>query len=137
MSAWKWFERATGGMSGVVPGSDDFLLFSKRGKEILAKRPHLAWGVRNLAGPVGLAAKVHYLDQTILGGASNRTLDVLTYGRYDAGDAWDRSPKARLSRRHTHGYFVSPSDRMRRNPSQGRFDDVIADYRRLGVEWRP
>lgn len=142
MSAWKWFPRLAGGMAGVIPGADDALLFTSRGQAVLTKYPQFAWGVRNLAGPIGIATKVHAVDQSnkLLGGASNRMLHVITGGRYDAGSAWDTSPKARWDSRsdyHTHGYFVSPTSRVERNPSQGRWDVVQQDYARGGVVWMP
>ncbi len=136
-NAAKWFQRAAGGLAGLVPAADDALYLTNKGKQILARYPQIGWGVRNIAVPLGTAAKLQFLDQSILGGASNRTLDNMTGGRYDAGTAWERSPKARFSRRHTHGYFVSPSNRMRRNTPQGQYDQVISEYRREGIEWRP
>ncbi len=128
-NALKWFERGAGGMTGLIPGADDALMFTQRGKRILTSRPQLAWGVRNIAGPLAVAAKLIYLDQTVLGGASNRTLDVITRGRYDAGGAWDRSPSARLSRLHTHGWQVKPENRMRRNAPLPYGEDYLRQER--------
>ncbi len=113
----KWFARAAGGMTGVAGPGDDVLQFTRWGKQVLATRPNLAWGVRNLAGPVSMIGKVELIDKVVLGGASARTLEVITFGRYQAPQsAWDNSPKARFERVWKHGVHTKPSDRMRSNP---------------------
>ena len=99
MSARKWFVRGAGGLTGVAGPGDDALLYTKTGKKILSSRPNLAWGVRNIAGPLGMASKFYFLDQTVLGGASSRILQGITFGRYQAPESsWENSPKARLAR---------------------------------------
>jgi len=65
---------------------------------------------------MGAYVGAEFVDKTILGGASARTLEVITRGKYKAPEsAWTNSPKSRLGRLHTHGYQVKPSDRMRKN----------------------
>ncbi len=132
MSARKWFSFGAGGMTGVAGPGDDFLLYTRRGKKFLSTRPVFASGVRNLAGPVSLYGKAEFVDKVILGGASARTLEVLTFGKYQAPEsAWRDSPKARLGRLHTHGYQVKPADRMRRNPPMiGSHEVAQRDFRR-------
>ena len=81
----------------------------------------------------GAIAAAQFTDQVILGGASARTLEVLTFGKYQAPQsAWDDSPKSRLGRLHTHGYQVKPGDRMRRNPPMMTSRELIAYESRGG-----
>lgn len=130
--AQKWLAFGSGGMTGVAGPGDDLLLYTRRGREFLSKKPVFAAGVRNLAGPISLYGKAELVDKVILGGASARTLEVLTYGRYQAPEsAWQNSPKSRLNRLHTHGYQVKPADRMRRNPPMMSSHEVAQrDFRR-------
>ena len=97
--ARKWLARGAGGMTGVAGPGDDALLYTSRGQRFLSTRPNLAFGVRNFAGPLGAYGKVEFADKVILGGWSARTLDIITYGRYQApSTAWSNSPKSRLQR---------------------------------------
>jgi len=131
MSASKWFARVLGGMSGVAGPGDDLLLYTRRGQQFLSTRPNLAWGVKNLAAPIAIAGKVQFVDKVILGGASARTLEVITFGKYQAPQsAWDKSPRSRLGRLHTHGYQVKPSDRMRKNKPLRTSSEWWAHYDR-------
>lgn len=129
-SPWHWLQRAGGSASGLLPGADDFLLFTKRGKQVLDRFPHFKWGVKNVAGPVGVGLKLHwvYTNRSALLSeaqkASQRTLDVLT--PYEAPeDAWHNTPKYRWNARKAHGFFVNPRDRMVRNPPMASSQELL------------
>jgi len=133
MSSWKWFAIGTGGLSGVAGPGDDYLLYTKRGKQFLSTRPNFAFGVRSLAAPLGYVGKIQaaqWIDQSprALGGFSNRILETISYGRYKAPQsAWDNSPRARFNRARN----------VQRNPSQDRWTGLQRDYASRGIVWMP
>ena len=123
MSAWKWFKTGfTAGAGFLLPivtapyPVDNLFqvgpLSSRLGQTTAGR---LFVGGTQVGGAIAAA---QFTDQVILGNASARTLESLSFGRYMAPQsAWENSPKSRLGRLHTHGYQVKPRDRMRRNPA--------------------
>jgi hypothetical protein len=122
MNSWKWFAgAATSSLAPLIPAVGD----------------PLAWRATRIAGAFGKgASKLHplgvafgalqvahmtYTNRHMLyregGDLGARNLEILTGGRYEApSSAWENTPKQRIAARRTHGWFVSPADRMRRNP---------------------
>ena len=132
--ASKWFPRLAGGLTGVAGPGDDVLLYTRYGKSFLTTRPNLKWGVKNLAGPVGIYGKTEFVDKVILGGASARALEILTYGRYRAPEsAWNNSPKARLQRLRSRAVRMEKGNAS----SMDRWTVHKQDYAREGIVWMP
>ncbi len=127
-AAKKWLQRGVGFTLplAAAPYPVDNLF---QAGPLASRFPQMNWGA--MRG--GVAAGVVTWHQI---GGPQRLVDVALQ-RGQTGDHWDNSPKNRMSRRHTHGYFVSPSSRVERNPSQGRWDVVQQDYARRGVVWMP
>ncbi len=63
-------------------------------------------------------------------GARARTLDVM-FQRGQKGSHWDNTPKAKFEARRTHGFFVSPKDRMKRNSSLMSSRELVRREREL------
>ena len=68
--------------------------------------------------------------------ASDRFVDTMLQ-RGTGGAAWQNTPKMKYEARKRHGFFVSPGDRMRRNPHQDRWTVHKQDYAREGIAWMP
>lgn len=64
------------------------------------------------ASPIAMGASALSMWET--SGSRQRFVDVALQ-RGTSGSAWDNTPKSRYSARKTHGFFVSPKDRMRKN----------------------
>ncbi len=127
-AASKWFQRAVGFVLPIaanpIPVDNIF-----QAGPLASKFPHINWGATRGAVP---AAVILWNDI----GGPQRFVDVALQ-RGTEGEHWQNTPKQRFERRQTHGFFVSPRNRMTRNASQGQYDQVISDYRREGIEWRP
>lgn len=125
MSAWKWYAGAvTSSLAPLIPAIGD----------------PLSWKATKVAGafgrgatrlhPVGMAlgaAQVGYMAYTRRGfilRESQFAVDRMT-GR-DNPAAWRHTPKMEFAARRKHGYLVSGSDRMVRNPPMMSSRDLVA-----------
>ena len=134
MTGGKWFARVAGGTTGIAGPGDDILLYTRYGKSFLSSRPNIKWGVKNLAGPIGIYGKAEFVDKAVLGGASARTLEVLTFGKYLAPEsAWEKSPKARLQRLRSNPVRMERGNAY----SMDRWTVHKQDYAREGIVWMP
>ena len=114
---------AAGIASGFTPLWDDWLTMSKKGKEFLGRYPRFARTFYRYGAAASLGGKIMMVATSPhTPPASQRILQGVTGGIYQAPEsAWSNSPKQNMRRRHTHGYFVSPSDRFIRNEPEGPY----------------
>lgn len=98
---------------GAIPGADIPTALTQR---YMPKAWPYARGMSSAfvkrASPIAMGASALYTFETT--GSRQRLVDVALQ-RGTGGSSWDSTPKSRLSARHTHGYFVSPKNRMERN----------------------
>ena len=122
MSAAKWWGQLLyrGGQAhgilgyGAIPGADIPTAVTQK---LMPKSWLWSIGMRSRAvatlSPWAMGASAAYTWKAT--GALDRLLDV-TFHRGQEGAHWENTPKQKYEARHTHGFFVSPGDRMTRNP---------------------
>ena len=136
-NSMKWYSGAvSSSLSPLIPMVGDAMAYASA----KVKGPFGKGATRLLPFGQALgAAQILYLGYTNRaaiaresGHAGSRTLEVLSGGRYQAPDsAWQNTPSDRFSSRRKHGFLVSPSDRMRRNPSMMSSHEVARrDFQR-------
>lgn len=98
---------------GAIPGADIPTALVQR---YLPKAWPWARGMSSAfvqrASPVAMGVSALHMWET--SGARQRFQDTML-GNPREGAHWEDTPKKRLAARKTHGYFVSPSNRMRQN----------------------
>lgn len=98
---------------GAIPGADIPTALTQK---YMPKAWPYARGMSSTfvkrASPIAMGASALSMWET--SGSRQRFVDVALQ-RGTSGSAWESTPKSRFSARHTHGYFVSPKDRMRTN----------------------
>jgi hypothetical protein len=128
-SASKWFQRSVGFVLPIAanPVPVDNLF---QAGPLATRFPQINWGATR--GGVAAAGLLWYDI-----GGPQRTYDVL-FQRGTSGEHWQNTPKQQFERRKTHGFVVSPSDRMRRNPEMRTSIHVAQrDWAREGIAWMP
>ncbi len=98
---------------GAIPGADIPTALVQR---YMPKAWPYARGMSSrlvgVLSPWAMGASAAYTWET--SGARERFTDVVT-GQPREGSHWENTPKQKFNARLTHGFFVSPKDRMTRN----------------------